>query len=205
MYSRCHNGAFRKAAGGRRPPHGFTLVELLVVVTILGVLIALLLPAVQASRNAARRVSCSNNLHQIGIGLHGYYGVHKCFPPGGIEPISPRWGLAGRQLAWSAFLLPYIEQQPLHDRIDFTKSFQSEENAEAAAQIVSTYICPSVPRRSYLIDGRAACDYGGIYGERIDYPGRPDFPPAKTPRPREPCSTTAESVSAKSPTARRRR
>ena len=156
------------------PKNAFTLVELLVVIAIIGILIALLLPAVQAAREAARRVSCSNNLRQIGIGLQNYHGVHRCFPPGGLEY---RWTWDpetqkpkypdGRQFAWSAFLLPFIEQNSLHQQIDFTKAFDSEENAEAAASVVMTYICPSVPRSSYLVEGRGATDYGGINGERI--------------------------------------
>jgi len=145
---------------------GFTLVELLVVIAILGVLVSLLLPAIQAAREAGRRISCRNNLHEIGVGLHCYHNARKSFPPGGIEPrgyASPR----GRQLAWSAFLLPFIEQQGLHDRVDFDKAFDSQENAEAAATVVSLYLCPSTRRLSRLVRGRAACDYGGINGERI--------------------------------------
>ena len=159
---------------------GFSLIELLVVITIIGVLVALLLPAVQAAREAARRISCFNNLHQIGLGLHGYHEVHGCFPPGGVEHrmmINPatgkRYGANGRQFAWSAFLLPFIEQQPLHEQIDFSKPFDSEENARAAAVVISTYICPTVARTSCLIDGRGVTDYGGIYGERIQFPGGP--------------------------------
>ncbi|MBU4272043.1 MAG: DUF1559 domain-containing protein [Planctomycetes bacterium] len=159
---------------------GFSLIELLVVITIIGVLVALLLPAVQAAREAARRVSCFNNLRQIGLGLHGYHEVCGCFPPGGIEHrsmINPKtgkpYGADGRQLAWSAFLLPYIEQQSLHDQIDFSKAFDSAENARAAAVVVSTYICPTVARSSCLTSGRGATDYGGIYGERIRFPGGP--------------------------------
>ncbi len=146
--------------------HAFTLVELLVVVAIIGILIGLLLPAVQAARNSSRRISCCNNLRQIGIALQGYHLANKAFPPGGIEPITPRRP-QGRQLAWSAFLLTYLEQQALFEQIDFEKAFDSEQNAAAAAEVISTYLCPSVPRTSPKVDGRGACDYGGIYGERI--------------------------------------
>jgi len=158
------------------PAAGFTLVELLVVIVIVGILISLLLPAVQAARNAARRISCCNNLRQMGVGLHGYHDTNKSFPPGGIEQRSARFP-KGRQLAWSAFLLPYLEQGSLHELVDFDKAFDSEENAVAAAQVVTTYLCPSVPRNSNLVHGRGACDYGGIYGERIT---GSNFPPKGT-------------------------
>jgi prepilin-type N-terminal cleavage/methylation domain-containing protein/prepilin-type processing-associated H-X9-DG protein len=145
----------------------FTLVELLVVVTIIGVLIAMLLPAVQSAREAARRIACLNNLHQIGIGLHGFHEVQNHFPIGGLEP-RLRQGSTGRQLAWSAFLLPFVEQGGLYDHVDITKAFDSPENASAAATVVPVYICPTVARTSYRIEGRGATDYGGIYGERIN-------------------------------------
>ncbi len=151
---------------------GFTLVELLVVIAIIGALLALLLPAVQAARGAARRVSCTNNLHQIGVALQNYHGAHKCFPPGGIEPISAKWP-KGRQIAWSAMLLPFLGEEPLHGQIDFRKPFNAEENAVAAATVVSAYVCPSVIRTSMLVEERAVCDYGGIYGERITSPNNP--------------------------------
>ena len=104
---------------------GFTLVELLVVITIIGILIALLLPAVQAAREAARRMHCSNNLKQIGVALHNYHATHACFPPGGI---GYGWcGWAGNP-EWCSkmvmnkngllLLLPYLEQQPLSDGFD---------------------------------------------------------------------------------------
>jgi prepilin-type N-terminal cleavage/methylation domain-containing protein/prepilin-type processing-associated H-X9-DG protein len=152
---------------------GFSLVELLVVIAVIGLLLSLLLPAVQAAREAARRLGCSNNLHQIGLGLHGHHDCYKRFPLGGTEMRALRNpdGSArypnGVQLAWSAYILPYMELQSLAKRINYKKGFDSPENASAAAEIISLYLCPSVSRQSYLVQGRGVCDYGGIYGERI--------------------------------------
>ena len=153
-------------------PSGLTLVELLVVITIVGLLLALLLPAVQSARRSAQRVQCFNNLRQIGIGLHLYHQSREEFPPGGIE-----WRAGGdktkRQLAWSAFLLPYVEEQSLYDYLDLNTPFDSPENAQAAATILPIYLCPSSRRGAQLTDGRGPCDYGGIYGERITSPNDP--------------------------------
>jgi prepilin-type N-terminal cleavage/methylation domain-containing protein/prepilin-type processing-associated H-X9-DG protein len=153
---------------------GFTLVELLVVIAIIGVLVSLLLPAVQAAREAARRMSCTNNLHQIGVGLLGYHASHGSFPIGCVEPRGPAhidtWS---RELAWSALLLSSLEQQQVHAMIDFSKPSWGPENAEAAAQVLSVYICPSVVRDSYLRSGQGVCDYGGIQGEKIAGPNDP--------------------------------
>ena len=91
----------------KRQPIGFTLVELLVVIAIIGILIALLLPAVQAAREAARRAQCSNNLKQIGLGVHNYESAHKAFPAGNYQSVHGTW-LVG--------LLPYVEHQALFDR-----------------------------------------------------------------------------------------
>jgi len=106
-------------SAGRRP--AFTLVELLVVIAIIGILIALLLPAVQAAREAARRMQCTNNLKQIGLALHNYHDTFKCFPPGAIaveNPATPADAKTNRAMwGFLTFVLPYMEQKPLHDQL----------------------------------------------------------------------------------------
>jgi len=157
----------------REPPRiAFTLVELLVVIAIIGMLVSLLLPAVNRARAAARRTHCQNNLRQIGIGLQSHHAAQGSFPMGGIE-WRPIESSKNRQLAWSAFLLPYIEEQALFDSLDLTTAFDSLENAAGAAKTLSVYICPSSLRGERLVEGRGPCDYGGIYGERITSPNNP--------------------------------
>jgi prepilin-type N-terminal cleavage/methylation domain-containing protein/prepilin-type processing-associated H-X9-DG protein len=152
---------------------GFTLVELLVVIAIIGVLIALLLPAVQAGRESARRISCSNNQHQIGLALLAYHDDHQAFPQGGVEVRSLRTPTGkliypqGRQLAWSAYILSYMEEKGLNRQIDFNKAFDSNENAAAGGQIIRVYLCPSDGRKSFVVNDLGATDYGGIVGQRI--------------------------------------
>lgn len=146
--------------------HAFTLIELLVVLAIISLLTGLLLPAVQAARQAARRVHCQNNLRQIGLGLNAYHAARGSFPPGGIE-WRPRGNTTKRQLAWSALMLPFIQEQALYDSLDLATPFDSIENARGAAQIVPVYVCPASQRGAQLVHGRGPCDYGGIYGERI--------------------------------------
>ncbi len=142
------------------------MVELLVVLAIVGMLMALLLPAVQAARESARTIHCRNNLRQIGIALCAYHTSRRAFPPGGIE-WRPPGDETKRQLAWSAFLLPYVDETPLYEALDLSTPFDSPENAPFAAQILPVYVCPSSRRGAELVDGRGPCDYGGIYGERI--------------------------------------
>jgi prepilin-type N-terminal cleavage/methylation domain-containing protein len=104
-----------KSYGSRR--RGFTLVELLVVIAIIGVLVALLLPAVQAAREAARRTQCVNNLKQIGLALHNYHDTYGTFPYGSFN-LREAWPSSGTN--WRALILPFVEQQTIHDQLTFS-------------------------------------------------------------------------------------
>ncbi|MHB8899516.1 MAG: DUF1559 domain-containing protein [Thermoguttaceae bacterium] len=114
---------------------GFTLVELLVVIAIIGILIALLLPAVQAAREAARRSQCSNNLKQLGLAMHNYHDVFQTFPPAA-------WSFRN-QLSWVPMVLPFIEQQALHDQVDFAAGAYNNANRGIGANKLTGLLCPS--------------------------------------------------------------
>ena len=151
---------------------GFTLVELLVVIAIIGILIGILLPAVQAVREAARRTQCANNLKQIGLALHNHHAAKQEFPIGTVE-WRPSNDSSKRQLAWSVFLLPYLEQQNVFDQLDLMQAFDAADNAIGASTVLSVYLCPSSIREDDQPEGRGACDFGGIFGERITSPNNP--------------------------------
>jgi prepilin-type N-terminal cleavage/methylation domain-containing protein/prepilin-type processing-associated H-X9-DG protein len=139
---------------------GFTLIELLVVIAIIAVLVGLLLPAVQKVREAAARMSCSNNLKQIGIALHNYEGTHRKLPPAGLYPVGgtgDSWSLAAR-------LLPYIEQENVHRLIDFNVSYDLQPAVTAFR--VPIYLCPSEVRDEPRPDG-ALTQYPINYGANL--------------------------------------
>jgi prepilin-type N-terminal cleavage/methylation domain-containing protein/prepilin-type processing-associated H-X9-DG protein len=131
--------------GSRR--RGFTLIELLVVIAIIGILIGLLLPAVQKIRDTAARAQCTNNLKQIGLALHNYHDSQGSFPPGYIDgntnpnstpdrDVGPGWG-------WASFLLPYLEQTPLYNQIDFRVGVGLGSNAAISQLPLKVYLCPA--------------------------------------------------------------
>jgi prepilin-type N-terminal cleavage/methylation domain-containing protein/prepilin-type processing-associated H-X9-DG protein len=119
----------------------FTLVELLVVIAIIGILVALLLPAVQAAREAARRMSCGNNLKQIALSIHNYHDVNKSFPQGGIT-LGACCGTPSYS-TWAIAILPFIEQQNLYDQYRQHLFNEDPLNAFVRTQILPVYICPS--------------------------------------------------------------
>ncbi|MBX3424546.1 MAG: DUF1559 domain-containing protein [Pirellulales bacterium] len=164
---------------------GFTLVELLVVIAIIGVLIALLLPAIQAAREAARRSQCVNNMKQIGLGFLNYESTRRHFPPGVHKPAGVKSDKGA--LSWTVWHLPYIEQQAVYDRIDFKFDVREAPNnmldqTGPTNAIINTYLCPSTARRQQFRgednriyglspspgDGMACIDYMGIRGPDWD-------------------------------------
>lgn len=155
----------------RRKEAAFTLVELLVVIAIIAILIGLLLPAVQAAREAARRVSCSNNVKQLGLAMHNYHDTHRVFPH----------GFGVNQEFWSALILPQLEQNNLHATLNWTNSANlgygtnwsgyDSPNRAACATVVSVFRCPSMAQPEHMnynsIVGRVPVSYRGVAGAKV--------------------------------------
>jgi prepilin-type N-terminal cleavage/methylation domain-containing protein len=153
---------------------GFTLVELLVVIAIIGVLVALLLPAVQAAREAARRMSCTNKLKQLGLALHNYHDTHLIFPPGVLlfgngTNCPPAGGTNETGASWLILLLPHLEQQALHGQFNFNNRFPGRFNLAGQSTNGSLLFnpfaqvkCPSDPRA--MLPGSVITNYVGAAG-----------------------------------------
>lgn len=152
---------------------GFTLVELLVVIAIIGILVALLLPAIQSARESARRTQCVNNLKQIGLALHNYHDSLSVFPPGFVSnnpgnPSSTSWCRSGgvQGAPWTVLILPYSEQSSLHDQFNFNVPFQATSNQMAPPNNqflvpMKMYSCPSDIR---LSSNPLLSSYFGVQG-----------------------------------------
>lgn len=160
--------------GKRCSRAGFTLVELLVVIAIIGLLVALLLPAIQAAREAARRTECVNKLKQLGLGLHNYHDTYNVFPPGAITKTTRCRLDSGNTRTdggppWTVLILPFVEQSSLHDRFDFSKPFASRwidgaiPNTNFNLQFTTnrTFHCPSDP---WSKPDNSNNDYLGVMG-----------------------------------------
>jgi prepilin-type N-terminal cleavage/methylation domain-containing protein len=135
----------------RTKTSAFTLVELLVVIAIIGILIALLLPAIQAARENARRANCANNMMQIGVALQSYQSAHLALPSGTIEPKGPIYNVPqGIHLGWMVHILPYIEENTAYKMIDQSLGAYDKKNAKVRALPISLFICPSCYGASFV-------------------------------------------------------
>jgi prepilin-type N-terminal cleavage/methylation domain-containing protein/prepilin-type processing-associated H-X9-DG protein len=121
----------------------FTLIELLVVIAIIGILIALLLPAVQAAREAARRAQCVNNLKQIGLAIHNYESTNRVLPPGYVSTFDAAGTDLGPGWGWAAMLLPPMEQRPLYDSVNFSLPIEQPGNLTSRLVKLNAHLCPS--------------------------------------------------------------
>jgi len=178
-------GAVSRAAwrAAQRPPrlggptcrHGFTLVELLVVIAIIGILVALLLPAIQSAREAGRRAQCINNLKQIGLAALQYHDAYGKFPPGWVQAPAtvPQGKIVQGGHGFFPFLLPYLEEETLARIYRWDKRSQGPDNQPVATTQLKVLQCPSAEpdrwvtavedSKNYSYGGRGACgDYAGV-------------------------------------------
>jgi len=153
----------------------FTLVELLVVIAIIGILVALLLPAIQAAREAARRTQCVNNLKQLGLAVQNHHDIRKRLPPGAasdVPPFAPT-NAGGWGSSWMVFILPFVEESTIAAKWQFNSNsgaFNTNNNALIAGNTMPAYQCPSSPLPEFSTSNTSSAqpDYVGISGA---YPG----------------------------------
>jgi prepilin-type N-terminal cleavage/methylation domain-containing protein/prepilin-type processing-associated H-X9-DG protein len=153
---------------------GFSLVELLVVIAVIGTIIGMTLPAVQRARESARRASCGNNIRQCTLGVLAYDAARRSYPPGG--DLIPRGTTLpkGTQHSWSTFILPYIEETALASRIDLRKAWDDPAGNDAASDAaIGLFTCPGS-----VVTSIGKADYAGISGAWIMMDGVPFFGPA---------------------------
>jgi prepilin-type N-terminal cleavage/methylation domain-containing protein/prepilin-type processing-associated H-X9-DG protein len=161
---------------------GFTLVELLVVIAIIGILVALLLPAVQAAREAARRTQCTNHLKQFGVAHQNYLAAKNSFPPGSLRNIaSGKGNYSDPRVSFHVRLLPYMENQALYDNFNWNYSWETDQNGVLRRTNVSGFACPSKENNdatyyykgntAFTGAGEFATHYLGVMGAKGLVPG----------------------------------
>ncbi len=157
-----------------RQRRGFTLVELLVVIAIIGILVALLLPAIQAAREAARRTECNNNLKQFALAAQNYHDVYQKLPAFSYSRVSGG-SMVGVWEGFSAhtMLLPYMEQQALFDRIDFNVPWHWGQNDAVKGETIEAFLCPSdippILSGTNIWAGGPGCNYAVSIGPTLDW------------------------------------
>jgi prepilin-type N-terminal cleavage/methylation domain-containing protein len=162
---------------------GFTLIEMLVVIATIGILCALLLPAVQAAREAARRAACANNLRQMGLALHNYHDAHGSLPMGYVAAFNPDPYATTPGWGWAAMLLPQLEQAPLFASANFNLPIERGENFTTRTACVGSYICPDDRNPGLYTAWRAdgtpvgqfyTNSYAACYGAGLEIDDQPD-------------------------------
>jgi prepilin-type N-terminal cleavage/methylation domain-containing protein/prepilin-type processing-associated H-X9-DG protein len=155
------NSPFRLPPSALRP--AFTLVELLVVITIIAILIGMTLPAIQATRETARRASCQSHLTQLGTALHDYEAAHGVLPPGTVEPKGPIHNVPrGNHISWAVQLLPYIDEGVTFKHIDLAAGAYDKKNAAARGVRIAMLACPSeinVTAKELPVSSYAGCQH----------------------------------------------
>jgi prepilin-type N-terminal cleavage/methylation domain-containing protein/prepilin-type processing-associated H-X9-DG protein len=142
-------------------PRAFTLLELMFVVGIIGVLISLLLPAIQSAREQARRAQCSNNLAQLGIAMGNYVSTHSVLPPGVVNDKGPIVNQpVGYHHGWTVQILPFIGQHNVYRRFDLDDSIYAPSNETAQTVVISTFLCPS---SSWTWRSQSGISYAGCH------------------------------------------